>query len=300
MVSLAVLVAADAVWAFGDRLPILSSLLTDALLLLFVAAAVDSVLRHREDQRVREVGRVMYRVLAQVVLDGDRRLRALVAGSDLAGSGVPAWDVAYTAEVRAVHASVWRDRPAPAPAPTASASASAERLGDLLRSHAFVRMLYLDVSVYKRRLHDVVGQWAPVMLASGASATDLRRVGSLADRLGELHQAIYHGASTTLDADHWRAPDEWVHETCEAFVRFLEEADDVRRFYHVLAEEDRRLGPDHLDAHVAVTRQPPLYEAEARQEVVAGCTWWRRSSGARGRLRSAARTPWSRHRTSPP
>lgn len=254
------LLTADQVWSLSDRHPVLSSLLTDVVLLLFVAAAVDSVVRHRENARVDEVGRIMYRALAQLAFDNSRRFLALVTGADLSGSGIPSWDAGRTAEVAAVHRQVWPDGSAPPVEDVAG------RLAHLLTDHAFARLLYLEVSVFKRRMHDVVSQWAPVLIASGASAEDLRRMRTLADALGVLHQAIYHGAATALPASAWQAPPEWVDATCTAFLDYLRDAERTRAFYHALAEEDRRIGADSLDAEVAVTHQSPYYLAAATRE----------------------------------
>jgi hypothetical protein len=271
------LLGAEAVWKVSERAPLWSGLATDLLMLLIVAAVVDSVVARREQAKVDLVARIMYRSLAQLAFDGRRGLEALLTGTDLRAAGIPGWDDELVAGARDLLAAN-RDRLTaagplaqgpPAQGPPAQgqvdAAARGQRLAALLADHRFVVLLYRELSVFKRRVHDVTGQWAPVLLLTGDAAEDLNRMRLLADALGDLHQTVYHGAATVLPAQDWVAAPDWVRAVVDRSEDYLHEAEQARAYYHGLAEERRRLGQTELDAARAVTQQPPFYLESARR-----------------------------------
>ncbi|MBB3675830.1 hypothetical protein [Modestobacter versicolor] len=253
------LVLADAHWHWSRSVPVVVAVLTGLLQLALVGAVVDAAMKHRERKRVAEVGRIMFRALAQLAFDGQRRLDAHLCGTALHERGIPDWDDARTEEVRR-HLSQ-----AGLPVvPSLTPAEREHRLRVLLPRHAFTCALYREVSAHKRRLHDTVGQWGTLLLATDASAGDLHHMQRLADAYGQLHQDLYHGAATVLAEHEWRAQQQWVTEVVDAAATYLSVAEQARRFYHSLAEEQRRLRDADLDDAVAVTAQPPVYLAHAR------------------------------------
>lgn len=262
-----VLLGAEAVWKLSERAPLWSGLATDLLMLLIVAAVVDSVVARREQAKVDLVARIMYRSLAQLAFDGRRGFEALLTGADLRAAGIPGWDDELVSDARDLLAG---NRDLLAAAGLAAqgpvdAATRGLRLAALLADHRFVVLLYRELSVFKRRVHDVTGQWAPVLLLTGEAAEDLNRMRSLADALGDLHQTVYHGAATVLPAQDWVAAPDWVHAVVDRAEEYLHEAEQARAYYHGLAEERRRLGQAELDAARAVTQQPPFYLGSARR-----------------------------------
>jgi hypothetical protein len=259
------LLGADAIWSVSDRAPLWSGLATDLLMLLVVAAVVDSVVARREQARVDLVARIMYRSLAQLAFDGRRGFDALLTGADLRAAGVPGWDdelVAGTRDLLAANRDLLASTGLPADGPLDAASRG-PRLAALLADHGFVVLLHRELSLFKRRVHDVTGQWAPVLLLTSEAAEDLSRIRVLADALGDLHQTVYHGAATVLPAQDWVAVPDWVRTVVDRAAEYLHEAEQARAYYHGLAEERRRLGQSELDAARAVTAQPPFYLASA-------------------------------------
>lgn len=256
----AALATAEALWSLSDRAPLWSGLATDLLMLLFVAAVVDSVVARRERAKVDLVARIMYRSLAQLAFDGRRGLDALLTGTDLRAAGVPGWDDDLVTGTRRVLAGAGPADPRPL-----DDRSRGPRLAALLHDHDFTVLLYRELSVFKRRVHDVTGRWAPIMLLTSEAADDLGRMRVLADALGDLHQTVYHGAATVLPREEWTADPDWVAAVVGLAAEYLHEAEQARAYYHGLAEERRRLGQAELDAAQAVTQQPPLYLSSARR-----------------------------------
>lgn len=254
-----VLIAADARWKWSESVPVVMTVLTGLLQLALVGAVVDAASKHRERKRVAEVGRIMFRALAQLAFDGQRRLDAHLTGAALHERGIPGWDAARTEQVR-------RELTA-AGLPVVSSLSPEERsrrLQVLLSRHSFTCALYQEVSAHKRHLHDTVGHWGTLLLTTDATANDLRHMQRLADAYGQLHQDLYHGAAMSLPDHEWRAHHAWVDDVIESATAYLTVAERARAFYHSLAEEQRRLRDAELDATVAVTAQPPTYLSHAR------------------------------------
>lgn len=255
----AALATAEALWSLSDRAPLWSGLATDLLMLLFVAAVVDSVVARRERAKVDLVARIMYRSLAQLAFDGRRGLDALLTGTDLRAAGVPGWDDDLVTGTRRVLAGAGPADPRPL-----DDRSRGPRLAALLHDHDFTVLLYRELSVQApgpRRHRPMGADHAAHQRGGrrpGPDAGARRRPRRPApDRLPRgCHGAAPRGVDggpglgRGRGRPRGRVPARGRAGPC---------------VHHGLAEERRRLGQAELDAAQAVTQQPPLYLSSARR-----------------------------------
>jgi hypothetical protein len=161
--------------------------------LLFVQAAVvlETWLKDREARKLDRISTVAYRSLAQYANDAGRSLLGALNGADLYGLAVPG------ATRDAVERSLARlerhgYRPCFAEATGSWGNTDKDELDERLRAmchdNEFVSEMFRTTALQRRRLQEATALWAPVMLTSKATVTDLSRFRSITDALELLQE----------------------------------------------------------------------------------------------------------------
>jgi hypothetical protein len=117
-------------------------------------------------------------------------------------------------------------------------------LQSLLHDGAFVRMLYRETAIGRRRLQEATALWSPVMLTSGAHTSWLSRFRELTDAFECLQERVrLSGLIGGLDRNGWDPDPVWLVRVVDQFVETVEK-------YHSIRDEFGNEGKLPSDAFV--------------------------------------------------
>ena len=226
----------------------------------FVSAGLllDGWVREREARRLERISTVAYRSLAQYANDAGRSLLAPLNGADLHALAIPE---ARSSDCDADRERLRRHGFRPTFSEVTGSWSTCDRrhldavLRTLLHDEEFTRNMFRRTALMRRRLQEVTGLWAPVMLTSREYADQLGRLRDLTDALELLQERLRASDIIGRDAGAgWSPQGPWVHVVAQQFWSTIDVYEDIRDDFGDLA----RLPSD---AHVRRRAEPAAQES---------------------------------------
>jgi len=207
----------------------------------FIAAGMflEDWVREREARRLDRISTVAYRSLAQYANDAGRSLVAPLTGADLHALGIPdATELQAEGDrmrlqqhgIESTFAEAtgsWR----------IGLSALCDVLVTLLHEQEFVRRLYRQIAVSRRRLQEGTALWAPVMLTSGSHTANLGKFRELTDAFEVLQERLRNSGLIGTATDRgWTPTEAWLNEVREQFSAVVGKYELIRDEFGTLGE----------------------------------------------------------------
>lgn len=170
---------------------------------ILIGVMLQRWMRESEAAQLERVSTVAYRGLAQQVNDAGRNLVAPVIGADLGALAVPS---SWGEDLAALRGRLRRLGHAETHTPASgwwqhvTSGSHGAVLEDLLADPEFVGLLFRCAASERRALQQATAAWAPVMLISSASTTDLGRLRFLTDSLEYLEETVRPAHVRILEA----------------------------------------------------------------------------------------------------
>ena len=185
----------------------MTSAATSALLgSVAIGVMVQHWLKEQEAAQRERISTVAYRGLAQSINDTGRNLLAPVVGADLEALAIPSsWGESTEAMRGRLDAASHPSDFAPISGwwLKINSASHGHVFDSLLQESEFISLLFLSAARERRRLQDATSAWAPVMLISGVTTTDLGRLRYLTDALEMLEEVVRPPHIRQLSGGEW-------------------------------------------------------------------------------------------------